>query len=46
MNIYNNEDYSYRAINDEEEVMYFINVDKSVDDASRKNDIIDITQNK
>ena len=32
--------------NDEEEVMYFINVDESDDDASRKNDILDITPNK
>ena len=32
--------------NDREEVMYFINVDESDDDASRKNDILDITPNK
>ena len=46
MNIYDNEDDSYKAINDEEEVTYFINVDESDDDASRKNDILHITPNK
>ena len=46
MNIYDNEDDSYKPKNDEEEVMYFINVDESDDDASRKNDILDITPNK
>ena len=45
-NIYDNEDDSYKPKNDEEEVMYFINVDESDDDASRKNDILDITPNK
>ena len=38
MNIYD----TYKPKNDEEEVMYFINVDESDDDESRKNDILDI----
>ena len=46
MNIYDNEDDSYKPKNDQEEFMYFINVDESDDDASRKNDILDITPNK
>ena len=46
MNIYDNEDDSYKPINDEEELMHFINVDESDDDASRKNDILDITPNE
>ena len=46
MNSYDNKDDSYKPKNDEEEFMYFINVDESVDDASRKNDILDITPNK
>ena len=36
MNIYDNQDDSYKPKNDEEEFMYFINVDESDDDASRK----------
>ena len=46
LNIYDNEDDSYKAINNEEEVTYFINVDERDDDASRKNDILHITPNK
>ena len=44
--MYDNQDDSYKTKNDEEEFMYFINVDESDDDASRKNDILDITPNK
>ena len=46
MNIYDNQDVSYKPKNDEEEFMHFINVDERDDDASRKNDILDITRNK
>ena len=46
MNIYDNEDDRYKPINDEKEVMYFINVDESDDDACRKDYILDITMNK